>query len=60
MKYEQNILENNFLLKEKYTQYMKSLFDTYSYLEKAGIPFEVYSEVKPNPTIKNVTDGIET
>ena len=28
-------------------------------LEKAGLPFEVYSEVKPNPTIKNVTDGIE-
>ena len=28
-------------------------------LEKAGIPFEVYSEVKPNPTIKNLTDGIE-
>ena len=28
-------------------------------LEKAGIPFEGYSEVKPNPTIKNVTDGIE-
>lgn len=28
-------------------------------LEKAGIPFEVYSKVKPNPTIKNVTDGIE-
>lgn len=28
-------------------------------LEKAGIPFEVYSEVKPNPTTKNVTDGIE-
>ena len=28
-------------------------------LEKAGIPFEVYLEVKPNPTIKNVTDGIE-
>ena len=28
-------------------------------LAKAGIPFEVYSEVKPNPTIKNVTDGIE-
>ena len=28
-------------------------------LEKAGIPFEVYSEVKPNPTIKNVTDGVE-
>ena len=28
-------------------------------LEKAGIAYEVYSEVKPNPTIKNVTDGIE-
>ena len=28
-------------------------------LEKAGIPFEVYSEVKPNPPIKNVTDGLE-
>ena len=28
-------------------------------LEKAGIPFEVYSEVKPNPTIKNVLDGVE-
>ena len=28
-------------------------------LEKAGIPFEVYSEVKPNPTIKNVLDGVQ-
>ena len=28
-------------------------------LQNAGIPYEVYSEVKPNPTIKNVTDGIE-
>ena len=28
-------------------------------LEKAGIEFEVYSEIKPNPTIKNVTDGVE-
>ena len=28
-------------------------------LEKANIPFEVYSEVKPNPTIKNVLDGVE-
>ena len=27
-------------------------------LEKAGIEFEVYSEIKPNPTIKNVTDGV--
>lgn len=23
-------------------------------LEKAGIPYELYSEIKPNPTIKNV------
>ena len=28
-------------------------------LDKAGIAYEVYSEVKPNPTIKNVTDGVE-
>ena len=28
-------------------------------LQNAGIPYEVYSEVKPNPTIKNFTDGIE-
>ena len=28
-------------------------------LDKAGISFEVYSEIKPNPTIKNVLDGVE-
>ncbi len=28
-------------------------------LEEAGIDYELYSEVKPNPTIKNVTDGVE-
>ena len=28
-------------------------------LDKAGIDYEVYSEVKPNPTIKNVLDGVE-
>ena len=28
-------------------------------LDKAGIAYEVYSDVKPNPTIKNVTDGVE-
>jgi lactaldehyde reductase len=28
-------------------------------LEKEGIDYEVYSEVKPNPTIKNVLDGVE-
>ncbi|MCI8384522.1 MAG: lactaldehyde reductase [Clostridia bacterium] len=28
-------------------------------LKKASIPYEIYSEVKPNPTIKNVTDGVE-
>lgn len=27
-------------------------------LEKAKIKFEVYSEIKPNPTIKNVMDGL--
>ena len=27
-------------------------------LDKAGIEYTVYSEVKPNPTIKNVTDGV--
>jgi lactaldehyde reductase len=28
-------------------------------LDKAGIEYTVYSEVKPNPTIKNVTDGVK-
>lgn len=28
-------------------------------LDRAGITYEVYSEVKPNPTIKNVLDGVE-
>ncbi len=28
-------------------------------LDRAGIEYEVYSEVKPNPTIKNVLDGVE-
>ena len=28
-------------------------------LDKAGIAYEVYSEIKPNPTIKNVLDGVE-
>ena len=27
-------------------------------LDNAEIPYEVYSEVKPNPTIKNVLDGV--
>jgi lactaldehyde reductase len=27
-------------------------------LDEAGIPYEIYSEVKPNPTVKNVTDGV--
>ena len=29
-----------------------------SVLEEAGIAFEVYSDVKPNPTVKNVQDGV--
>ena len=30
-----------------------------SLLEKAGIAYEVYSEVKPNPTVENVKNGVE-
>ena len=29
-------------------------------LNKANIPYVLYDEIKPNPTIKNVTDGVET
>ena len=28
-------------------------------LKNAKIPYTLYSEIKPNPTIKNVTDGVE-
>ena len=28
-------------------------------LDEAGIPYEIYSEVKPNPTVANVTMGVE-
>lgn len=28
-------------------------------LKNADIPYELYSDIKPNPTIKNVTDGVE-
>ena len=28
-------------------------------LKKANIPYDLYDEIKPNPTIKNVTDGVE-
>ena len=28
-------------------------------LNKTGIPYVLYDEIKPNPTIKNVTDGVE-
>ena len=28
-------------------------------LESARIPYDLYDEIKPNPTIKNVTDGVE-
>ena len=27
-------------------------------LNKSNIPYELYDEIKPNPTIKNVTDGV--
>ena len=28
-------------------------------LKNAKIPYELYDEIKPNPTIKNVTDGVK-
>ena len=28
-------------------------------LEKAGIPYEVYDNIKPNPTIENVREGVK-
>ena len=28
-------------------------------LDAAGIPWTLYSEIKPNPTIQNVKDGVE-
>lgn len=27
-------------------------------LDEHGIPYEIYSEIKPNPTVKNVQDGV--
>lgn len=27
-------------------------------LDEAGLPYTIYSEIKPNPTIKNVQDGV--
>ena len=28
-------------------------------LNRANVPYDLYDEIKPNPTIKNVTDGVE-
>ena len=28
-------------------------------MDKAGIAYEIFSDVKPNPTVTNVKDGIE-
>ncbi len=28
-------------------------------INKANVPYDLYDEIKPNPTIKNVTDGVE-
>ena len=28
-------------------------------MDEAGIPYEIFSEVKPNPTVTNVKDGLE-
>ena len=29
-------------------------------LDKAGLAYEIYSDIKPNPTIENVKDGVES
>ena len=29
-------------------------------LKNAGVPYDLYDEIKPNPTIKNVLDGVDT
>ena len=41
------------LVKFKVTEKVTSLLD------KAGFPYEVYSDIKPNPTIENVLSGVE-
>ncbi len=41
------------LLKFGVTQKVTSL------LEEGGVPYEVYSEIKPNPTIENVKTGVK-
>ncbi|MBO4491507.1 MAG: lactaldehyde reductase [Lentisphaeria bacterium] len=41
------------LVKFKVTDKVTSLLD------KAGFPYEVYSDIKPNPTIENVLSGVE-
>ena len=28
-------------------------------LDEAGFPYEIYSEIKPNPTVTNVKQGVE-
>ena len=28
-------------------------------LDENGIPYDIYSDIKPNPTIENVTHGVE-
>ncbi len=46
------VCTDNSLLKFGVAQKVTSL------LEKAGIAYEIFSDVKPNPTIKNVQDGV--
>lgn len=54
-----NILENNDELKQKYTQYMKSLFESYSYFEKSGIPKEDARFVLPYCYYSNIVMGVD-
>lgn len=47
------VCTDNDLIKFKVATKVTDLFD------KEDIPYTVYSDIKPNPTIKNVTDGVE-
>lgn len=50
---------NNNLLKEKYTNYMKSLFENYSVLEKGGIPKEDARFILPYSYHSEIIMGLD-
>lgn len=47
------VVTGNVLLKHKVSQKVTKL------LEDAGIPYEIFSDTKPNPTIENVNQGVK-